>query len=143
MPPGKRVVGLCWLCKVKRKLDGSDDKYKGQVLVHVFSQVRGIHYNEVFAPTARVAAVCTIIAITAIEDLELESVDVSTVFLIDEIDADIYTKILEGLEVDGAERIRGIQRGIENLGIGASFRADGYRFQTSRPRPLRIHIPTR
>jgi len=63
--------------------------------------VQGVHYNEVFASTARMAAMCTVIAIAATEDLELESVDVSTAFLNGDIDAEIYMKIPEGLEVEG------------------------------------------
>jgi hypothetical protein len=38
---------------------------------------------------------------TATEDLELKSVDISTAFLNGEIDAEIYMKIPEGLEIDG------------------------------------------
>src|SRR5258708_40261117 len=47
------------------------------------------------------AAVRAVIAIAAAEDLELETVDVSTAFLNGDIDAEIYMKIPDGLEVDG------------------------------------------
>ena len=47
------------------------------------------------------AAMRTVIAIAATEDLELESVDVSTAFLNGSIDAEIYMTIPNGLEVDG------------------------------------------
>src|SRR5258706_14657913 len=67
----------------------------------VFAQVCGIHYNEVFASTARMAAMRTVIAIAAAEDLELDSVDVSTAFLNGDIDAEVYMKIPEGLSVEG------------------------------------------
>jgi len=43
----------------------------------------------------------TVIALAAEEDLELDSVDVSTAFLNGEIDAEIYMKIPEGLGMDG------------------------------------------
>lgn len=86
---------------MKQLPDGSIDKYKGRIVAQGFSRVQGIHYNEVFAPTARMAAMRTVIAIAAIEDLELESVDISTAFLNGDIDAEIYIKINESLEVDG------------------------------------------
>ena len=101
LPPGKRAIGSRWVFKVKRLPDGSIDKYKGRIMAQGFSQVHGIHYNEVFAPTARMAAMRTVLAIAAIEDLELETVDISTAFLNGDIDAEIYMKIPEGLEVDG------------------------------------------
>ena len=47
------------------------------------------------------AAVCTVIVLAALKDLELEAVDILTAFLNGEIDAEIYMKIPEGLEVDG------------------------------------------
>jgi Reverse transcriptase (RNA-dependent DNA polymerase)/Malate synthase len=77
------------------------DKYKGRIVAQGFSQVRGIHYNEVFASTARMAAMRTVIALVAAEDLELHSVDVSTAFLNGDIDAEVYMKIPEGLSMEG------------------------------------------
>ena len=50
---------------------------------------------------ACMAAVPTVIAMAAAEDLELDSVDVSTAFLNGEIDTEIYMKILDGLSVEG------------------------------------------
>ena len=101
LPPGKRAIGSRWVFKVKRKPDGSIDKFKGRIVAQGFSQVQGIHYNEVFASTARMAAMRAVIALAAIEDLELDSVDVSTAFLNGDIDAEIYMKIPEGLGVNG------------------------------------------
>ena len=56
LPPGKRAIGSRWVFKVKRKLDGSIDKYKGWVVAQGYSQIAGIHYGEVFASTAHMAA---------------------------------------------------------------------------------------
>ena len=50
---------------------------------------------------ACMAAMCAIIAQAVIEDLELEMVDISTVFLNGDIDREIFMKIPEGLKVDG------------------------------------------
>src|SRR5882757_3219309 len=105
LPPGRRAISSHWVFKVKRKPDGSIDKYKGRVVAQGFSQVWGIHYNEVFALTARMAAVRAVIAIAAMEDLELETVDVSTAFLNGDIDAEVYMKIPDGLEVDGDPKV--------------------------------------
>ena len=101
LPPGKRAIGSRWVFKVKRKPDGSIDKYKGRVVAQGYSQIAGIHYGEVFASTARMAAMRAVIAQAAIEDMELETVDISTAFLNGDIDREIYMKIPEGLEVDG------------------------------------------
>jgi len=101
LPPGRRAIGSHWVFKVKQKPDGSINKYKGHIVAQGFSQVQGIHYNEVFALTAHMAAMCMVIATSAAEDLELDLVDVLTAFLNGNIDAEIYMKILDGLNVEG------------------------------------------
>jgi hypothetical protein len=101
LPLGKRAIGSQWVFKVKCMPEGFIDKYKGQIVVQGYSQIQGIHYNKVFALTVRMAAMRTVMAIAAAEDLELESLDVSMVFLNGEIDVEVYMRIPEGLEVEG------------------------------------------
>ena len=101
LPPGRWAISSCWVFKIKHLPDRSIDKYKGRIMAQGYLQVQGIHYNEIFTSTARMAAMCTILAIAAAEDLELESLDISTTFLNRDIDAKVYMKVLEGLEVEG------------------------------------------
>jgi hypothetical protein len=101
LPPGRQAIGSRWVFKVKRKPDGSIDKYKGRIVAQGYSQITGVHYGEVFASTACMAAMHTVIALAATEDLELETVDISMAFLNGDIDKEIFMKIPEGLEVDG------------------------------------------
>jgi hypothetical protein len=51
--------------KIERTPEGFIDKYKGRVVAQGYSQIQGVHYNEVFASTARMAAMRTVIAIVA------------------------------------------------------------------------------
>jgi len=101
LPPSKRAISSQWVFKIKQTPEGLINKYKGWVVAQGFSQVLGIHYNEVFALTAWMAAMRAVIMIAAAEDLELESVDISMAFLNGDIDAEIYMKIPEGLKVEG------------------------------------------
>lgn len=104
LPPGRHAIGSCWVFKIKRLPDGSIDKYKGRIVAQGFSQVQGVHYHEIFASMARMAAMRAVLAVAATEDLELESVDISTAFLNGDIDAEVYMKVPEGLEVEGDSR---------------------------------------
>ncbi|CCA76752.1 related to retrotransposon HobS hobase (N-terminal fragment) [Serendipita indica DSM 11827] len=88
LPQGKKAIGSRWVFKIKRDADGSISKYKGRIT---------------FAPTARFGALRTIIALAALEDWELESVDISTAFLNGEIDAEVYMRKPEGVEFEGYE----------------------------------------
>jgi transposase InsO family protein len=104
LPPGRCAIGSRWVFKIKRTLEGLVEKYKGRLVAQGFSQVPGVHYGEIFVSTARFAAVRTVIALAAAEDLELEAVDVSTAFLNGDIDKELYMRILEGFVVEGELR---------------------------------------
>jgi hypothetical protein len=47
--PGKRAIGSRWIFKVKRTPEGLINKYKGWIVAQGYSQIPGVHYNEVFA----------------------------------------------------------------------------------------------
>jgi Reverse transcriptase (RNA-dependent DNA polymerase)/gag-polypeptide of LTR copia-type/GAG-pre-integrase domain len=103
LPRGKRAIGSRWVFKIKRTADGSIERYKGRIVAKGYAQREGIDYTETFAPTARFGALRTVIALAAIEDMELESVDISTAFLNGEIDAEVYMQKPEGVEIPGFE----------------------------------------
>ena len=63
-----------------------------------FSQCPGFEYLEVFAPTVRLPTLCIILALAAIHDLHLWSVDVSNAYLNGEMDCDVYIEQSEGFE---------------------------------------------
>jgi predicted RNA binding protein YcfA (HicA-like mRNA interferase family) len=100
LPHGKTAIGCRWVFKIKRNADGSIDKYKGRIVAKGYAQKEGVDYTEMFSPTARFGALRTVIALAAVEDMELESVDISMAFLNGEIDAEVYMKLPEGLEAD-------------------------------------------
>ncbi|CCA72510.1 hypothetical protein PIIN_06447 [Serendipita indica DSM 11827] len=105
LPQGKKAIGSRWVFKIKRDADGSISKYKGRIVAKGYAQREGIDYTETFAQTARFGALRTITALAALEDWELESVDISTAFLNGEIDAKVYMQKLEGVEFEGYEEI--------------------------------------
>lgn len=103
LPEGKRAIGSRWVFKIKRNADGSINKYKGRIVAKGYAQREGIDYTETFAPTARFGALRTVIALAAIEDWELDSVDISTAFLNGDIDAEVYMRKPDGVEIPGFE----------------------------------------
>eukprot|EP00253_Pinus_taeda_P019903 PITA_19903 len=63
-PEGKSVVGSKWINKVKQAADGSVEKYKARFVARGFSQIKGIDYEETFAPVARYSSIWTILALS-------------------------------------------------------------------------------
>ncbi|CAG8631360.1 2345_t:CDS:1, partial [Acaulospora colombiana] len=103
LPHGKKAIGCRWVFKVKRNSDGSTERYKGRIVAKGYLQREGIDYSDTFAPTTSLAAMRVVLAIAAREDMEIESIDVSTAYLNGEIDAEVYMDVPEGLQIGGTE----------------------------------------
>ena len=61
--------------------DGSIERHKARVVAQGFAQRPGFDFTETFTPTPKWSALRAVLAIAAIEDLELESVDISSAYL--------------------------------------------------------------
>ena len=76
-PKGRKVIKNRWVFDVK-----SDGRKKARLVAKGFSQCPGLDFGQVFAPTARWAALRAIFALVALEDLDMYSVDVSNTFFV-------------------------------------------------------------
>jgi hypothetical protein len=59
-----------------------------------FTQTYGVDYNETFAPVAKFASIRCILAVAALEDIEIHQMDVKTAFLNGELEEEIYMEQL-------------------------------------------------
>ncbi|KAL0386674.1 UNVERIFIED_CONTAM: Retrovirus-related Pol polyprotein from transposon TNT 1-94 [Sesamum latifolium] len=100
LPAGRKTIGSKWVLKVKRKADGSIDKFKARLVTK---------------------------AIVAHLDLELFQMDVKTAFLNGELDEEIYMDQPEGFQEMGQKRkVCRLKRSI--YGLKQSSRQWYYRF---------------
>ena len=94
LPEGRSVVGCKWVFKLKRKVDGSIERYKVRLVAKGYSQGEGIDFHEIFSPVVKLVSIRTMLALTALLDLELEQLDVKTTFLHGDLDEEIYICLL-------------------------------------------------
>ncbi|KAL9987803.1 hypothetical protein ACROYT_G002165 [Oculina patagonica] len=98
LPEGKNSVGGRWVYTIKESSNGAKT-YKARYVAKGYSQVRGVDYQETFAPTANLTSVRVLMQMAAQHDLILHQMDVKTAYLNAPIDCEIYMDQAEGFEV--------------------------------------------
>ena len=100
LPTGQHTIGTKWVFKIKRKADGSIDKYKARLVAKGFKQKYGIDYTETFSPVVKYVTLRMVIAIAKYFDWTLDQLDVVTTFLYGEMKEKVFCAIPEGVDSD-------------------------------------------
>jgi hypothetical protein len=115
LPPGKKAIGSRWVFRIKRNADGTVERFKARIVAKGYNQRPGFDYMEIFAPTMHQATIRLILALAAIDDLHLRSVDISHAFINGDIDADVYMMQPEGFKELGSEYVCRLNKSIYGL----------------------------
>ena len=81
----------------------SDDHYKARLVAKGYTQVQGIDYEETFSPVARYEFIRYLLAHAALQDWEIEAMDVKLAYLHGVLDEEIYMEQPEGFIAQGEE----------------------------------------
>jgi hypothetical protein len=54
---GANVIDCKWVYKIKKKVDGSNNKYKARQVAKGFKQRYGIDYEDIFSPVVKAATI--------------------------------------------------------------------------------------
>jgi hypothetical protein len=57
--------------KIKQGANGEVECYKAKLVARGFTQTYGVDYNETFAPIVKFTSICYILALAALEDMEI------------------------------------------------------------------------
>ena len=114
-PEGVNVVNNRWVFKIKRKPDGSIDRFKARLVAQGFSQTHGVDYEEVFSPVARSESIRSLLALGNTFDLEIHQMDVCTAFLNGELDCDVYMEQPKGYSNGDPDMVCKLKKGLYGL----------------------------
>jgi len=115
LPTDHKATGSEWVVRVKHNADGSIERLKPRIVAKGYSQCPGLNYNESFVPTFRPATLRIIMAMAAVEDLELCSVDITSAFTNGDLDEEIYMKQPEGFHIGGPNKVCRLRKSLYGL----------------------------
>jgi histone deacetylase 1/2 len=100
VPPkkGSNIIDCKWVWKVKRKADGTLDKYKARLVAKGYKQRFGIDYEDTFSPIIKMDTIRIISSIAVSRGWSLRQLDIQNVFLHGILEEEVYMKQPPGYE---------------------------------------------
>jgi histone deacetylase 1/2 len=100
VPPvkGRNIIDSKWVFKVKRKADGTLDKYKARLVAKGFKQRYGINYEDTFIPVIKMSTIRAILSIAISKGWGLRQLDVQNAFLHGILEEEVYMRQPPGYE---------------------------------------------
>jgi hypothetical protein len=99
--PKQNVVGTKWVFRNKQDEHGVITRNKARLVVKGYSQIRGLDFDETFAPIARLESIRMLHAHATHHGFKLYQMDVKSAFLNGPIKEEVYVEQTPGFESEG------------------------------------------
>lgn len=99
LPPGVHTVNTCWVLKIKTDSNLIPTKFKARLVAQGFTQKEGVNYTKIFALVAPIQSIRGVLSFAAVQDWEVDSIDVKQAYLNSNLHHDIYLKPPIGMQI--------------------------------------------
>jgi hypothetical protein len=90
LPKGRKAIGLKWVYKLKHDEHGEIVKHKARLVAKGYVRRKGIDFDEVYAPVARMESVCIMLILAAHLSWSVHHMDIKFAFLNGDFDEEVY-----------------------------------------------------
>ncbi|KAL4030903.1 hypothetical protein IC575_009157 [Cucumis melo] len=87
---GVNIIDTKWVFKNKTDEAGCVTKNKARLVAQGYTQVKGVDFDETFAPVARLEAIRLLLGISCIQKFKLYQIDVNSAFLNGNLNEEVY-----------------------------------------------------
>jgi hypothetical protein len=115
LPKGRKPISCKWVFKIKHGVDGEVERYKAKLVVRGFTQTFGVDYKETFASVVKFMSIHCILALAAIENMEIYQMDVKTAFLNGNLEEEIYMEQPKGFTQEGEHLVCKLHKSLYEL----------------------------
>jgi Reverse transcriptase (RNA-dependent DNA polymerase) len=88
--PSQHVVGCKWIYRIKRKVDGSVERYKTHLVAKGYSQEESVDYFETFSPVVRPSTIRIVLTLVLSKGWTLRQLNVQNAFLHGDLQETVY-----------------------------------------------------
>jgi len=89
-PPNANVVGCKWVYRIKRRADGSIERYKARLVAKDFHQAEGVDFHDTFSPVLKPLIIRLVLSHAVSQGWCLKQLDVNNTFLNGDLSEVVY-----------------------------------------------------
>ena len=92
------VLPCKWVYRIKRKSNGTVERYKARLVANRFHQKIGVDYTETFSLMVKHVTICLVLALAVSYNWPIRQLDVQNAFLHGNLSEEVFMKQPRGFE---------------------------------------------